>query len=130
MHDSRIKIDVRIQLARHKIIVLQRDFFQRHRQLEQGIILQAEFLQHLVAGFAHQLGARVVIFVHTMTKTHQPHIGILVLHLGNEFTDFFDAAVALDVIEHAQRGLIRPAMRRPPQARHAGGNGGKGIGAR
>src|SRR5450631_2566598 len=71
LDNTGIEIDVRVQLARHEVVVFERDFFQRHRQLEQRIVVQPEILEHFVAGLAHQLGARVVILVHTVAEAHQ-----------------------------------------------------------
>src|SRR5437016_4116005 len=34
LHDAGIEVDVRIELARHEIIVLERDLLERHRELE------------------------------------------------------------------------------------------------
>src|SRR6266581_2510080 len=39
LHDAGIEIDIRIELALHEVVVLERDLFQRHRQLEQRIIM-------------------------------------------------------------------------------------------
>src|SRR5438046_10015974 len=36
LHDARVEIDVRVELALHEVIVLERDFLQRHRQLERS----------------------------------------------------------------------------------------------
>jgi hypothetical protein len=40
-----------------------------------------------------------------------------------------DATLALDVFQHVQAGLIGAAVRRAPQAGHAGRDGGERIGA-
>src|SRR6266849_3628658 len=113
LHDAGVEIDVGVELAAHEVIVLQRDFFQRHRQLEYAVIVQAELLQHLVAGFAHQLRPRIVVLVDTVSETHQLDPGVLVLRLLDEISDLGDIA---DLLEHLQGGLVRAAVRGPPQA--------------
>ena len=56
-------------------------------QLEQRVVFQAQFLQHFVAGFLHQLWRGVVVLVHAVAKTHQLHAGVLVLDLLHELAD-------------------------------------------
>jgi hypothetical protein len=79
LHDARVEVDVRIQLARHEVFVFEGDAFQFHCQLEQRIVLQAQLFQHFVAGFAHQLGTRVEVLVHAVTEAHQLDAGALPL---------------------------------------------------
>ena len=129
MHDAGIEIDIRIEFAADKIFVLKRDLFKRHRKLEQGIFAEPQFIQHFVAGFAHQLGARVVVLVDAMTEAHQAHAGILVFHFCDEFADPGDTAIALDVVEHVECSFVRAAVRRAPQAGDAGRDGRERISA-
>ena len=80
--DARVEVDVRVELALDEVLVLQRDLLQRHRELEQLVVLQVELVQHLVAGLADELGARVVVLVDAVAEAHQAHAGVLVLHLA------------------------------------------------
>ena len=114
----------------YKIVVFERYLFQRHGQLEQWVVLQAERGQHFLAGFLHQLGARVIIFIDAVAEAHQLDIGVLVLDLVHELAHFGDTPHSLDVFQHVQAGFIRAAMRRAPQAGHAGCDGGERVGAR
>jgi len=52
LHDPRIEIDVRVELALDEIFVLERDLLQRERELEEAIVVQTELLQDLMAGLA------------------------------------------------------------------------------
>src|SRR2546427_12274675 len=52
LHDPRIEIDVRVELALDEIPVLERDLLQREGELEEAIVPQAELLQHQI-GRAH-----------------------------------------------------------------------------
>ena len=83
-----------------------------------------------MAGLAHQLGARVVVLVDPVAEAHQLDVAVLVLHLLDELADLLDATHLLDVAQHVQRGLVGAAVRRAPQAGHAGGDGRKRVGAR
>src|SRR5712691_6595714 len=112
LDDAGVKVDVWIELAAHEVIVLQRDFLQRHRQLEYTVIVQAELFQHLMAGLAHQLCPRVVVLVDAVPEAHQAHYGVLVLRALDEFPDLGDVA---DLLEHLQGGLVRPAVSGAPQ---------------
>src|SRR5208282_6101655 len=71
LHDAGVEVDVRIELALHEIVVLERDLLQRHGQLEQAVVVQPQVLEHLVAGLAHELRARVVVLVYAVPEAHE-----------------------------------------------------------
>ena len=48
--DARIEVDVGIELLLDEIVVLQRDALQLHRHLQDLLVLDAERVEHLVAG--------------------------------------------------------------------------------
>src|SRR6185295_31129 len=77
--DSRVEIDVRVQLARDEVLVLERRFLQALRQLEQRVVLLAEFLEHLVAHVADDLGARIEVLVDAVAEAHEAEVAGLVL---------------------------------------------------
>src|SRR5438552_3067285 len=79
LHDAGVEIGVRVALAAHEVIVLQRDALQLDRQLEQAVVVQAELVQHLVAGLAHELRARIVVLVDAVAEAHQTYVRALVL---------------------------------------------------
>src|SRR5258706_5057501 len=83
LHDSRVEVDVRVELALDEIGILERDLLQRERQLEEATVVQSELAQHLVASLAHELRTRIVILVHAVAESHQPHPPRLVLHLAD-----------------------------------------------
>src|SRR5688572_31855865 len=41
LHDAGVEIDVRVELAANKVVVLESDFLERERQLEETIVMQA-----------------------------------------------------------------------------------------
>ena len=65
-----------------------------------------------------------------MAKAHQSHIGILVFDLSDEFADFGDTAIALDIGEHGKCSFVGATVRGAPQAGDASRDGRKRIGAR
>src|SRR5438128_3014084 len=121
LHDAGVEIHIGVELAADEVVVLQRDALQLERQLEQAIVVQAELLQHLVAGLAHQLCARVEVLVDAVAEAHQAHAGMLVLHLLDELRNLRDVA---DLFEHLQARLIGTAVRRAPQAGDARSDAG------
>ena len=68
-----------IELLLDEILVVQRDALQLHRDFEQRIVLDAEFVQHLMAGLLHDLGARIVVLVDAVAEAHQAERIVLVL---------------------------------------------------
>src|SRR2546423_11441782 len=60
LHDARVEVDVRVELAAHEVFVLESDTLELDRQLEQAVVVQAELVQHLMAGVAHELRAPIV----------------------------------------------------------------------
>src|SRR5712691_6815032 len=97
LHDARIEIDVRVELALDEILVLERDLLQRKRELEDAIVVQTELLQHLVAGLAHELRARIVVLVDAVPETHEAKARVLVLRFPDEFADLGHVA---DLFQH------------------------------
>jgi len=86
-----------------------------------------EFVQDLITGFAHQLGAGIVVLVHTMAEAHELHAGILVLRFPDEFAD---PRHVTDFLKHVQRCFVRAAVRGSPEAGDARSDAGERIGPR
>src|SRR6266571_5734518 len=103
LHDARIEIHVRVELALDEILVLERDLLQREGELEQAIVAQAELLQHFVAGLAHELCPRIVVLVYAVPESHEAHAGVLVLRALDEFADPGHVA---DLLQHLQAGFV------------------------
>src|SRR5690606_4129491 len=122
--DARVEVHVRVEVALGEVGVLQRDFFQLHRQLELRIV-DAQLAQHLVAGLLHDLGARVEVLVHAVAEAHQLERIVLVLGLGQEFLDVRNVA---DLVEHGQYGFVGAAVCRSPQCGDAGCDTGERVG--
>ena len=129
MHDARVEVDVGVELAADEVFVFQSDFFQSLGQLEQRIILEAEFFQDFVASFLHQLGAWVVVFVNAVTKAHELDARVFIFDLLHELAHFRDAAHGLNVFQHVQASFVGAAVCRAPQASHTRRNGCEGVGA-
>ena len=95
--------------------------------LQQRLVLDAERVEHLVAGLLHDLGARIVVLVDAVAEAHQAERIVLVLGPLDVLGNAVDGA---DLLEHVERGFVGAAVRRAPQARDAGGDAGERIGAR
>src|SRR5437762_10521752 len=52
-----IKVDIRVKLPLDEIIIVERNFLELHREVEQGLVLDTEFVKNLVAAFAQHMGA-------------------------------------------------------------------------
>ncbi|MNH94192.1 hypothetical protein D3C73_468080 [compost metagenome] len=125
--DPRVEVDVRVQRAFDEVRVGQGDLFQAHGQFELRIVLDAQFLQHFVAGLLHHGGTWIAVFVNAVTEAHQFERIVLVLGLGDELVDVRNIA---DFIEHGQYGFVRTAVGRAPQCSDTGGDTGERVGAR
>src|ERR1700728_3344413 len=71
--DARIEVDVGIELARHEILVLERDLLELQGELEQRMAGASELLEHAIVHLANDLGARIEILVDPMSESHQPY---------------------------------------------------------
>ncbi|KAG0938990.1 hypothetical protein G6F31_015364 [Rhizopus arrhizus] len=103
---------VNSELALHEVRIGQGDAFQFHGQLEQRVVFQAQGREHFLAGFLHQLGARVVVLVDAVAEAHQAEAGGLVLGLEHGGLDVVGSA---DLFQHLQHGFVGTAVGRTPQ---------------
>ncbi len=78
-----------------------------------------------MAGLLHNFGARVKVFINTVTKAHQLDATVLVFDLSNKAGNIFFFA---NMGQHFQHGFIGATMGRPPQGGNPCGNAGKGVG--
>src|SRR5882762_421976 len=122
--DARIEIDVRVQLARYKVVVFESDFLELQRKFEQRVIALAHLFKHAVTHAADDLGTRVDIFVDAVTKAHQAHAARLVFDARQKLADVCRRA---DAAEHIEYGLVCAAVRGTPECRNPGGNCRVGI---
>src|ERR1035438_853324 len=110
IHDARIKIDIRIELAAYEIIVFQRDAFQLQSDFQPGVA--SRNFEDLVGGPLDDLRSRIVIFVDAMAEAHQ---------LPFSFFDLLDVAgnvvFGTDLVQHVQYFFVGAAMQ--PERRTA-----------
>ena len=95
--------------------------------LEKRIIFRADDIEHFLAGLLHHARAGIVVLVDAVPEAAEAEG---VLRISGSLDELGDAVNRADFHEHLQRGLIRPAMRRTPQAGDARRNAGKGVRAR
>ena len=79
-----------------------------------------------MTGLADDLGARIEILVDAMAEAHEPEMARLVLRHRQVLRNVLDRA---DLLEHREHRLVGAAVRRSPQRRHAGRDGGIRVGA-
>src|SRR5690606_10761385 len=125
--DTRIEVDIRIELLLDEILVRQRNTLQLHGDVEQRIVLDAELAQNLMAGLLHDLGARVVVLVDAVAEAHEAERIVLVLRALDEFRDAIDSA---DLCQHVERCFVGATMRRTPKAGDARSDAGEWVCAR
>ena len=77
-----------------------------------------------MAGFLHDLRARVEILIDPMAEAHQLGVAILVLHFADEGRNILGMP---DLGEHLQHGLIGATMRRAPKGRDTCRDAGEGV---
>src|SRR3990172_7805419 len=87
VNDARIEIHVGVEFAAHEILVLERYFLERHRQLEQLVVFQTELIENFVAGRLDQPGARIVVLVDSMPEAVEHGAVVLVLDAQDVFAD-------------------------------------------
>ena len=68
--DAAVEIDVRIEFPRDEIVVLQRGLLEVLRDGQERVLI-AQLFQHVVAGLADDLGARIEIAINRVAKAHQ-----------------------------------------------------------
>src|SRR5688572_7014720 len=100
--EAGIEVDVRVELARDEILVLERDALQLQRDVEQRIA--PGHLEHFVGGLLDDLRARVVRLVDAMAESHQPPFAAL-----DALDEAGNVLHAADLVEHAQHGFVGAA---------------------
>src|ERR1039457_1543075 len=107
--DSRIEIDVWIQLTGYEVFVVERDLLESQRQLEQRVVALAQFIEHPVAHAADDLGARIEVLVNPMAKSHQTDAIGLVFDSCQKLVDIRSRT---DVVQHGSYRLVGSAVSR------------------
>ncbi len=103
---TRVEVDVRVQLAVDEVGVRQGGLLERQRDVEQRVL--AGDLEHVVGGLLDDRGPRVVVLVHPVAEAHQAALARL---------DRLDERG--DVVDRADLG--RASARRPRWRRRAAG---------
>jgi hypothetical protein len=106
--ETRVEVDIGVQLALHEVVVFQRDFLQLECDVEQGVL--AGDFEDVVGGLLDDARTRVEILVHAMAETHESSRAVL--HALDERRNIVDAA---DLGQHAHDGLVGATMKRSVQ---------------
>src|SRR5690606_33540507 len=119
--------DIRIELLLDEILVIESDLLKLQRDIKKRIVLDAENAKNFVAGLLHHTRARVIVLVNAVAEAHQAERIILVLRLLDVFGNAINRA---DLLKHVERGFVRAAMCRAPEAGNTGRDASERVGAR
>src|SRR6516225_4900745 len=64
-YDPGIKIDIRVELPRDEILVVECDLLELHRKVEQRLILDAELVEDLMTAIAQDMRTGIIIVVNS-----------------------------------------------------------------
>ena len=103
INQSRVKVDIGIQLATHKVLVLKGSPLQGNGNLDQW--LPPTNLKDLIGDALDDASPRIIVAIDAMTESHQSTL--LALHLVNEHWNTIDTP---NLLQHPQHCLIRPSM--------------------
>ena len=121
--ETRIEVDIGIELAADEVVVGQRDLFELERDVEQRVL--ARHLEDFIGGVFDDLGPRVIALVDAMTEAHESATALL-----DAADEIVDAVVAADLGEHVEHGFVGAAVTRSVQPGAGGRHGRIGVGVR
>ena len=121
-NDSAVKIDVGVEVSRHKIVVASRHFFEPLGDVEKRVFHLDDF-QHLFRGGAEDFRARVVCFVEPVSEAHQTRLALF-RRLDERAAV---VAAAVDFFEHLDNLLVCAAVERAPERADARRNRGEQV---
>ncbi len=115
--DAGVEIDVRVEFAGDEVVILERGLLKVLRNLEERIV-DPELSEQRAAGLTDDLGPRVEVAIHGVTKAHEA-IGFAAGFGGR---DEAAAVVPLVVnrLEHVHDGGVGPAVQRTREGADAG----------
>ena len=90
---------------------MQCDPLELERHVEQRIVLDTDLTQHFMAGFLHDLRARVIVLVDPVAEAHEAETVVLVLGTADVFRDALRFG---DLAQHVQCGPVGGAVARTP----------------
>ena len=115
--DAAVEIHVGIQLALDEIGVLQGDLLPDGGRFPSSGSFLPRLVQQALGDSGQDLGARIEVFIDTMTEAHEPHLAVLVL---GQLHVFLGRDLArMDLLQHLQHRHVGPAVTRPPQGADA-----------
>src|SRR3546814_146522 len=118
-----IEIDIGIELLFDEIFIVESDMLQFPSDIKDGVA-DAQLVQHFLGRFLHDFGARIVIFIHTVSKAHQAERIVLVFRSGDIFGDSVDGP---DFTKHIESSFVGAAMSRTPKAGDTCRDAGEGV---
>ncbi len=104
--EARVEVHVGIELALHEVLVLKCNLFEFQCHVEQRIL--ARYFENVVRSLFDDLGARVVILVHAVTKAHQ-----LLVAVFNALNERWDIVEGLNLLEHPHDSFVGSTVQWP-----------------
>ena len=123
--DSRVEVDVGIELAFDEVVVGERHRFELFGDIEQ-VVLDAKSGQNLVGTLFDEAGTGIEVLVHAVPKTHEPYAVFFVLDAFDEGLDALPRG--LDVAEHGQDRFVGTTVQGTVQRVDSGRHGGEDVG--
>mmetsp|Transcript_16403 Transcript_16403/g.49158 ORF Transcript_16403/g.49158 Transcript_16403/m.49158 type:complete len:227 (+) Transcript_16403:910-1590(+) len=111
VHQSRVEVHVRVQLAGGEELVRPGRLFQSHRHIDQRVAPRN--LEYLIRDLPDDFGTRVKVLVHPVAEAEQ--LLLAVLDAGDEGRNVVHG---LDARQHAQHCLVGASVQRPIQRPH------------
>src|SRR5665647_1410153 len=115
-----VEVDVRVEIAGHEVVVLERDLLQLLGDLEERV--DSGDLEDVVAGLFDDRGARVVVLVDPVAEAHQPLVAVL-----DALDEVGDVLLRPDPAQHPHYRLVGATVQRAIERRDAGRHRGVGV---
>ena len=121
--DTRVEVNVGVELALNEVLIAQRNFFELHRDIDHRFT--ANNCKNIVSKFADESGSWVEVFVNAMAESHEDLLAVL--NILDELRDLVDRA---DLLEHAEDGFVGTTVAGAIEGSDCAGEGCVDIGLR
>src|SRR3546814_4209141 len=116
-------LDIGIELLFDEIFIVESDMLQFPSDIKDGVA-DAQLVQHFLGRFLHAFGARIVIFIHTVSKAHKAERIVLVFQSGAIFGYSVDGP---DFTKLFESSYVGAALRRLPKLAETCLNSGEWV---
>ena len=127
VNDARVEVNVRVELALNEELVIQGHFFEAASNIEQRVRHVKRF-EDFVRGLLDDRGARVVVLVDAVPKSHELDAVFAILDLADE--GIHSATSSVNVLEHVENGLVGSTVQWAEERVNTGRDRSKHVGVR